>query len=302
MGYRFEEGESAKDGIRRIASEQVKKALDELGDSDLDPHQRVHQLRKRCKKIRAAARLVRDELGQAYSEENGFFRDLAREVSDARDAQVAIETFDGLLERYSAEVRNEDLGFIREALLDRRRKVTEGDRDLAGCLDQLGSKLSGARSRVESWPVKSEGFDAIEGGLKRTYKRGRKAMHTAYGEPSMETFHEWRKRVKYHRYHARMLVNVWPEGMDVRRASLHRLSDLLGDDHDLAELRQLFFEHPEEMGTGREAQIVVGLVVKRRGEMEVEALSLGERLYAEKPKHLARRFRCYWDCWRATEA
>lgn len=299
MGYRFEEGESARDGVRRIASEQVKKALDEVGDSDLDRHERVHQLRKRCKRIRAAARLVRDELGDSYSEENAFFRDLARAVSDARDAQVAIETFDDLLERFPEEVRNENLGFIREALLERRRRATEKDRDLEGRLDQLGSRLSGARSRVESWPVKSEGFDAIAKGLKRTYRRGLEAMHTAYEEPSMETFHEWRKRVKYHRHHVRMLRNVWPDGMDVRHESLHRLSDLLGDDHDLADLRQRFFQHPEEMGTGREAQIVVGLVVERRGEMEVEARSLGERLYAEKPKHLTRRFRCYWASWQA---
>jgi hypothetical protein len=49
MSYRFEDGESAGEGLRRIAREQVEKALGETLDEDLDRHATVHQVRKRCK-------------------------------------------------------------------------------------------------------------------------------------------------------------------------------------------------------------------------------------------------------------
>ncbi|MEZ4569166.1 MAG: hypothetical protein R2849_02320 [Thermomicrobiales bacterium] len=62
MAYRLEPDEALDVGVRRIATEQVEKALAELDDSDLDRHATVHQVRKRCKKIRGLLRLVRPGL------------------------------------------------------------------------------------------------------------------------------------------------------------------------------------------------------------------------------------------------
>lgn len=53
MSFTFIIGESAGDGIRRMAREQIDRALEEISDSSLDRHDTVHQVRKRCKKIRA---------------------------------------------------------------------------------------------------------------------------------------------------------------------------------------------------------------------------------------------------------
>jgi hypothetical protein len=47
----------------------------------------------------------------------------------------------------------------------------------------------------------------------------------------------------------------------------------------------------------RKLKTLLGLVDQRRIELQAQAKPLGQRLYAEKPKHLVRRLSGYWDVW-----
>lgn len=93
MSYRFSSGEPPGEAARRAAREQADKALNELHTQDKPVSWRVHQLRKRCKKIRAVACLTRPDF-DGYKACNRRFRDIARPVSDARDARVMSELLD----------------------------------------------------------------------------------------------------------------------------------------------------------------------------------------------------------------
>ncbi|MEZ5395537.1 MAG: CHAD domain-containing protein [Bryobacterales bacterium] len=131
-------------------------------------------------------------------------------------------------------------------------------------------------------------------GLKRSYRRGRKALREACQAPRPEAFHEWRKRVKYHRDHCRLIRLAWEGPLDARRKESHRLTDLLGEHHDLAELHQLLLSRPGSFG-GREAvRVALERAGERRAALELEAFRLGRKLYAEAPKRLARRFQTFW--------
>jgi len=153
--------------------------------------------------------------------------------------------------------------------------------------------------RSTGFSLDREGFAAVRGGLKKTYKRARDAMAHAYAEPSVERFHEWRKRVKYHRYHTRLLREIWPAIMRRRRNELKRLSDRLGDDHDLAVLRATLTGETDRFGQPRDQQALLALIDRRRKEFQAWSHPLGQRLFAEKPKRHADRFAHIWQAWRA---
>jgi hypothetical protein len=68
----------------------------------------------------------------------------------------------------------------------------------------------------------------------------------------------------------------------------HELADRLGDDHDLAVLADWIREHT---GAGPE---FYNAVDRRRAELQAEAITLGARLYADKPKAYVRRMRRLW--------
>jgi CHAD domain-containing protein len=71
-----------------------------------------------------------------------------------------------------------------------------------------------------------------------SYRRGRQAFTRARGTREMEDLHAWRKRVKDLWYHERLLASTCGPTVRGHAKDLDRLSDLLGDDHDLAVLRQ----------------------------------------------------------------
>lgn len=108
--------------------------------------------------------------------------------------------------------------------------------------------------------------------------------------------------MKYHRYHVRMLRGLWEPAIEVRRAELKRLSDLLGDDHDLAVLHRTMLDEPERFDRGGDVQMLAGLIETSRSELQAAARPLGRRLYAEKPKALVRRLRSYWAAWQEEQA
>jgi CHAD domain-containing protein len=282
-----------------VAGEQIDRAIHEIVDKELDRHDAVHQVRKRCKKLRGLIRLVRPEFDD-YRQENAFFRDAARQLAYVRDAQSIIECFDGLVDHFGDQIDRTTFASIREYLADRRRRIADDQVGLNERLDEFLAKMQEARKRVNDWKVHGNGFSAVEGGLRKTYGRGRKALRNAYDDPSTENFHEWRKRVKYHWYHTRLLRRIWGDMMGVHRNAAKELSDLLGDDHNLAIFRDTLLAESDTFGSETDVRAFIESIDRRRAELQAAAHPLGERLFAEKPNRLAGRFHKYWKTWRGS--
>ena len=297
MAYRFRRSESVQAGIQRMAREQVDSGLAELRDAGLDRDEAIHQIRKRCKKIRALLRLVRPAIGELYQQENAFYRDLAGELSRVRDAQSVIETYEALLQRAQGDV-DHLFTAVAAGLAERRTRIARGELDLDARLAELEPALEAARDRIAHWDVNAKGFDALQGGLCKTYGRGRRALPQAYAKNTTEAFHEWRKRVKYHCYHLRILTPCWKPVLKPQRAALSRLADLLGDEHDLGVLREILIAEPQAFGGEHTVGAFLELLDSRREELRAEARPRGERLLCESPKALAHRLQCYWTGWR----
>jgi CHAD domain. len=109
------------------------------------------------------------------------------------------------------------------------------EQNLGERLERVRADLVGGRERVPDLPIATDGYDAVTGGLGNPYKRARNRLDEAYEDPEFERFHEWRKRIKYHRHHTRLLRRVWVGPMKSRRAELKELSDTIGHENDLAE-------------------------------------------------------------------
>jgi CHAD domain-containing protein len=144
---------------------------------------------------------------------------------------------------------------------------------------------------VDAWEFPDQGFDLLRPGLERSYRRGRDALGTVRDDPSAESVHEWRKRVKDLWYHLRLLREMWPAAMSGAADEAHELSELLGDHHDLS---VLIDEIRAEARDDADLETLATLAERRQGELLDEALPSGDRLYAEKPKQFTRRLEAYW--------
>ncbi|UEX77815.1 CHAD domain-containing protein [Sediminicurvatus halobius] len=299
MAFRFQRSESVPGGVRRLVRERIDDARRRLQATGEARHEGIHEARKRIKEIRALLRLVRFALGDRFAVENRWYRDTARGLSAARDAQAVVESWDKLVAARGQEL---DAGLAqdtRERLLARRDDAA-GVTDTAPVTATLEGLLA-ARERIARWPLNGGGFAALSPGLERSYRQGRREMRLALAGGGVAAHHEWRKRVKDLWYHTRLLEPVWPALMVPRRQALKALSDTLGDDHDLAVLDALLAAEPVLVGGG-DGEAVHAAIARQQSRLQAEAARLGTLLYAEKPGAYTRRLGVYWQVWRGEAA
>ncbi|MCA9240928.1 MAG: CHAD domain-containing protein [Planctomycetales bacterium] len=293
MAFRFKHSETVLEGLRRIAREQIDGAVRTVDADKMSEAQKVHDLRKRCKKLRGLVRLVRPSLGKDYRAENAWFRDTARPLSELRDAKVRQDTYDRLMEHYADQISRVEFGPVSRALT-LERKALDGGLPIDQHLADACARFVEARERVAGWPLAAGGFKGLRGGLSKTYARARVALRKARKSPSPEAFHEARKRVKYHWHHCRLLCGAWPTPLKARGRESRRLADLLGQDHDLAVLAEQVGQDPCHYGPETSVNGFLQLIERRREELEADALVLGGRLFAEKPDVFCDRLAAYW--------
>ncbi len=298
MPYRLKTAETIDDGIRRVIGEQIERALNELDDNHLSQAETIHQVRKRCKKIRGALRLVRPGLAKkVYTRENRWYRDAARKISDVRDARAMLETFDALRARYAGEADKRTIQPIRSQLQQRERALTNNTDRIDVLLHEFRSAMLEGRKRLAGLSLEGDGFEAVLAGMRKTYARARSTMGDAFDKGTPEAFHEWRKRVKYHWYHMRLLREAWPEVICARRDEADQLADMLGDHHNLFVLRDLICNDPASFAKEETIKVFTGFIERRMNQIERESRAPGGRLFAGKPKHLGRRFGIYFKFW-----
>jgi CHAD domain-containing protein len=137
-------------------------------------------------------------------------------------------------------------------------------------------------------------WSSVGAGLQETCRQARAAFREAAADPSVAKLHEWRKQVKYLRYQFEVLRPLWPERMEELATEADRMGDLLGDDHDLAVLRQLLTRDPQPIAGDGEREALLALIDRRRAELGQEVLLLGERFFQDRPRELVRRLKGYW--------
>lgn len=295
MAFSLTSREAVADGVRRVVLEQIDEAVARVGDRSLDPHLVIHRVRRNCKKIRALIRLVRPRLEAAdlFERENRWYADSARLLSLLRDRKAMIEALERLASEAPAPDR-EPFQAVARTLADSTLSAADTSRHLTDNLSLFRARMLEGRSRVVDWPLSGRGFQVIAPGLKTVYGRGRRAMKAAYAGNNAEDFHEWRKFVKHHLYHLRLLRRTWPEIMRPWQSELEKLAEFLGDDHDLWTVAMALESEPNLVGEAVNGRWVHGQVLTKQAALRVEAGILGRRLFAESPASLTRRLGVYW--------
>ncbi|MCL4216065.1 MAG: CHAD domain-containing protein [Candidatus Hydrogenedentes bacterium] len=291
--YRLLEDEEAGAGLRRIVAAQIDGAIADLRAGNSETRSGVHEARKKFKKIRAVLRLVKDELGPVYAEENTWYRDTARQLAGMRDAEAMVEAVDKLRKHFGKRFPSRIHKTVRAALVKQRDAAAETNKGAP--MDVIIEGLAQARGRVAEWPIEATGYSLIEAGLGRVYRAGCRGHAAAETARSAEAFHDWRKQVKHHWYHNRLLYVLWPEYFDPHQSSLKTLSDYLGDKHDLDELQSVLCDMVDSRDISYEhRQLVHDLAEERSQTLQQDALLLGSRIFAEKPKAYLARIWAYW--------
>lgn len=288
MTYQLNKDLPLPKNISTIAAEEIDACLDSLNTMGI--HEAVHDIRKRLKKLRALARLVRDEMGEEnYKSINIFFRDLGRDLSDFRDLTAHIETIEILRERYGDHIYVNTFDSLIKKIETERSQMEKELNAKDFFSKYLVQELKHAKKNMVKWPVDSNDISIILPSMERVYKRGKKALKESYEDEKKENFHEWRKRVKYLWYQTLLLQDTWPQFFETLEAEIHELADFLGNDHDLMVLKDKIQQDGFELKKNNQEELITALINEYSAHLRTNAKTKGELIYAEKPEDFIKR-------------
>lgn len=247
-----------------------------------DPDSTIHEVRKRIKKVRALILLARGAVGRKpIAKADRRLREAARPLSAVRDASVLIKTLDSLADRSDDRPSTEAFDEARASLEAHRDRVASEHLDDGEALDRASKALRSTRQRLARWDVDGGDAEPIAA-YKRAYRSGREALKVASDDPSAETLHELRKRVKALGYQLRT-VDADPLGPVARLQRLtNLLADELGEAHDLDVLHEFLADLDE-------SSPILGSLDRYRLGLRRSSLRRARVVFFDKPRAFARK-------------
>lgn len=291
MAFRLKVDEPIEKGFRRAGVEQIERARRQLMATAAGASE-VHEARKCMKRIRALLRLARKGLGETvYSEENDSFRAIANSLAGERDHHVLLETIVKLMAETDGSTALA-LKHLKDAVTATRAPTT-ADAAAEGYAEANAS-LERSMKRFKRLRIEPDDFSALEQGLVRNYRKGLERRAIAYAENTDEAFHDWRKCVQAHWRHMTLLSKAWPQLFSAQLEAARELSQILGDDHDLALLRAKMAELPADALPKEDSLEIETLIQVRQNALRSLAKPAGDIIFAESPKAHGRRFAGIW--------
>lgn len=291
MSYKLKLNERLEGGVRRIGTEQIDSAVGRLTGTG-DPVEIVHGTRKSLKKIRAVLRMARPGLGDGvFEQENTRFRDIARQLSQARDQHVMRNVIAALHGTADGQVKAA-FGAVASQLA-----ATHGGAGIprlpAALLKSAAAKLEVARESMSKITV-DDGHQTAFAGITDCYRKARRAMNHGFTTLDAEDLHEFRKHAQHHWRHMQLVSAAWPEYFDARASTARRLSMTLGDDHDLAMVSFHIAEPGKLVLTARRRALILSTIEARQVSLRWEARRLARQLFADPPRVFCETIAGHW--------
>src|SRR4051812_20717827 len=265
------------EALGAVARDTLSEARAVLDDEERPDAIAVHDLRKAMKRWRALLRLLEPFLGEDARRLRAEARDLARDLSAARDAQSAIEALDDLAQS-NAGLSPRTIASIR-GRLDAIRLSAEAATINEDVRVRLRTALQAAGAAIAAWSLEELTFAALARELARTYQRLREDSPKDWSKAEPDTLHDLRPLAVAHRYQMELVEPLWPKFGKLWVAEAQRLRDRLGAFQDLSVLKG--FTHGA-LAPWRSR--LIPLILARQAKHAKAAQRIADRLLAERPK------------------
>ncbi len=271
MSYQLRRNQTLGANLRRICQKQVEGALEIVRGEREANDTPVHETRKHLKKARAALQMVSDEIGRPrFKKQDHCFRDIARLISDVRDAEVRLQTVRQLQE-ITRRTSQQTFHKTEELLL------AELEHFMAAFADwqkQAAPQLEKLQAEVEAWPVENLDCKNIRCAAQRAYKTARHALACAKTKPTPENFHE---------------------------DDLDSVGEVFGRSHDLYFLGERL-RRVDSQPPARETRELVAVIEATEVELQNRGVDLAERFFEERPRDFGHRLGSWLQQWLRGEA
>ncbi|MFY0677046.1 MAG: CHAD domain-containing protein [Neptuniibacter sp.] len=220
----------------------------------------IHDIRVLCKRVRAESLLLKSKAKKAVLKD--LSKQLASSLSQIRDSEVMLDTFDSLVVQAD----------LTESLMQLRQKL-EGDLNQQTVdSDRLRVMIQLLKQEVGACSFNKHPIELNKTALLMAEKRSFKKF-LRLNVNDRETYHDWRKAVKAYLYLLKLKSGTNHKKLDKVKA----LAEGLGLLHDLhmfeTTVRQLHNEYFEQLQ---------GILMVREKLLVAEVHRLGSEVYRRK--------------------
>ena len=287
MSLRLSNKMSPAAGVRRLARRELGKAADAL-TRPRRPAESVHVARKHVKKVRALLRLVRKRVGsKVYRAENTDLRELGRQLSAVRDAQVVLKILSGLREVAACQPEASALKTLHEQLTDSSAGAASPNLSAKAARDRA-SEFERCRRRVNRWSLKKLVWPDLTKALVRSYRRNQTALARYDSRRTPLNLHEWRKRTKDFWHQLLMLEARLCRSLRRLAPVVESLTEAQGEAHDLDLLLAALNAQRGHLPAGGRT-LILQLIQKRLRQLEQKILKTGRKVFCKPPERFARQ-------------
>jgi len=292
MSYRLDPALPMSEALRCVALAELDIAHTSLA-SEADRHTGVHSARKCFKRLRSLLLIAHPGMPEpVFSNLTARVSSIGKGLAAARDAQALLDAVDKL-ERNTAPGSGEGPIQSIRGWLNKRRQAAEQNLEHSTA-SEAKRRLLELRPAFTGLAVYPDDFSPLAKGLERCYRATRKSFKVAFDTHKAEEIHEWRKGVQHHWRQMQLLTPCWPSELSARADAARALSQLLGDDHDIAMLMHLVSTPTMTFGSPEETADFVKRCRKRHKALRREAKVRGDRLFVEKARPFTARIHAYW--------
>jgi CHAD domain-containing protein len=296
MPYRIRPDRDLATELRSVARHQLDHAVNTLQARPHGLHEAIHEARKKFKRVRNLFRLVAAADKAFFETENRRLGDAGRSLSRIRDATALIETVTHLT-AFANEEEAETLDATRTVLELRRDDIAAAETDLddkvAGVIDQCRAAIE-ALDALDLPSKPGPAARLIAKGWLKCLKRADAALKDCRGEGHGEAFHDLRKTAQAYWMNLSLVRDLWPSAFGAKRRDAKQLVDLLGHEHDLTVLTELFDTEPNLFGNGEDQSFLLAIIIRRQQELRRQALDLAETVFADDARWEAGVIETLW--------
>jgi len=294
MSYQLKQGQTLGDNLRRICRKQIAGAIAIANGEEKNEDSPVHETRKHLKKVRAALRLVRKEIGRGlFREQDHLLRDVGRLTSEIRDAEVRLQTvrqLQGITHRRGRGAYAKLEGML---MLELENFIAA----FAEWQTQAVPMLERAHANIDCWPLDQFDCKELRCAVQRTYKAARKALARAEASQKTEDFHRFRTQAKRLWYELRILRPINPVVLKNLSDDLRSLGSLLGRAHDLSFLGDRLRGGDQKLEWEREGHKLLAVIEVSQEDLQRGAAELAEHFFAERPRGFGARLASWLKDW-----
>ncbi|WP_372950140.1 CHAD domain-containing protein [Mariniphaga sp.] len=218
--------------IIQAISHQAEKASYFCAAENISSNQKVHELRRGFKRLRALLRFFKEIPDSPAGQLNQDIRNFGKLLAPLRESAVNLDLFDKNISSNN-HLPEKKIRIARELLVQKNKLLVERgflENNLHNTIRTFFDGFDEILTKNNSeFPVRIQFFSEVS----QSYLKSISIYQQLPANPHPEEWHELRKKLKRLWYQLDFIKFLHPRYFKLKTDQLNKITDQLGDDHDL---------------------------------------------------------------------